>query len=258
MSSGVQVVLVRPSFAKNVGSVARAVANMGGAGLVLIDPRCAVDEAAKEGAAGAQAWLERRRVYANWDEFLATEGQGYRIALTRRVGKRRQTKSLPETLADLAIQAPESATGHSTYLIFGPEAHGLDSSDLAWVHRSASLPIPGEFKSMNLSHAVLLALHIAQGVVNPSSPHPTPPRSEPMYFPDQSIRRWLMAMGFSLERRKMSAYLTLRRLLLGNWPSERELHVLEAILHQNIRKLEELKRLKSSTALLEETTDQLP
>ncbi len=235
---------------------------MGGDRLILIDPQCEIDEAAKQMLAGAQDWLKAVTIYPTWDDFYATEGEGYRIALTRRQGERRQIKSLPKTLEDLKAQAPPEAGGLPLYLIFGPEAHGLSAQDMAWTNRAAYLPIPGEFKSMNLAQAVMLGLYLAQEAVRPFREREPQERPKAKYFPDDSIKRWLIAMGFSLHRHKASAYLTFKRLLLQNWPSERELHVLEAILQQNIRKLEELKALQSaplkkSALLLKEVPDQL-
>ena len=262
MITTINVILVRPTFSGNIGASARALANMGGDRLVLIDPQCEIDEAAKQWVAGAQPWLEKVTNYRSWKEFYAAEGDGYRVALTRRQGKRRQIKTLPRTLEDLKTQAPTDSGGRPLYLIFGPEAHGLSADDMAWANRAAYLPIPGEFKSMNLAQAVMLGLYLAQEHASPFREREKSEVQKPKYFPDDSIKQWLIAMGFSLHRHKASAYLTLRRLLLQNWPNERELHVLEAILQQNIRKLEELKALQKPTPgqsalLLEEVPDQL-
>jgi tRNA/rRNA methyltransferase len=266
----INVVLVRPAFGGNVGAAARALANMGGDRLILVDPRCAIEEEARMGAAGAQKWLAEAQIHKSWEEFYAAEGRGFRVALTRRTGKRRLGKPLPETIADLRAQARPEDRGLPLYLVFGPEAHGLSADDMAWVNRAAALPVPGKFKSLNLAQAVLLALFVAKSEMEKPEKEQAKPENGPaLFFPDRSIRRWLEAMGFSLERRRMSAYLTLRRLLLQNWPCDRELQVLDAILQQNIRKLEELKTLKAglaaggepgsaaSAALLEEIPDHL-
>lgn len=261
MIAGLYVILVRPTFPGNIGAAVRALANMGGDGLVLIDPQCEVNEEAHLFAAGAQAWFRKIRTYPDWNSFYRAEGEGFRVALTRRAGKRRKLKTLPVTVEELISQAPPESAGLPLYLIFGPEAHGLSADDMAWAHRSASLPIPGTFKSMNLAQAVMLGLYLTQDALGSSKVSPSNERPKSKFFPDESIRRWLTSMGFSLRKRRMSAYLTLRRLLLQNWPSEKELHVLEAILQQNIRKLEELNRIKGGTdrsaALLEEVPDQL-
>lgn len=213
-------------------------ANMGGSRLILIDPQCDINSKAKQAAAGAQASLEGALIYPNWNEFYAQEGTGLRLALTRRSGKLRPPLDLREALQQSTTQ-PRTKPFSDIYLIFGPEDNGLAASDMAFVNHSVQLPVYGDFKSLNLAQAVLLALYICQSElegrsIEPPVDHPLP---RPLYFPDETIRQWLRAMGFDIQARRSSAYLTLKRLLLQNQPTEAELQVLEAILQQNIRKL---------------------
>ena len=71
------------------------------------------------------------------------------------------------------------------------------------------------------------------------------PGEEPHNLPRDLIKEWLTAMGFSLSARKASAYTTLNRVLLKNAPTQNEVMVLEAILQQNIRKLNKLKKIEN-------------
>jgi tRNA/rRNA methyltransferase len=232
------LVLVRTEFAGNLGSAARALANMGGDRLILIAPhadyRC---EGARQMAAGAQAYLQNATIYPSWSEFYAEEGEGLRVALTRRSGRNRKVFALDEKLSEL-----KSAPVENLYLILGPEADGLDVDDLAFVNYACHLPVFGEFGSLNLAQAALLALYITRSQFAPAQ---MPAQltgeaadvAQPLYFPDRLIKDWLSAMGFDIRARKASAYLTLRRLFLANRPSRHEVQVLEAVLNQNIRKL---------------------
>jgi len=233
----IHVVLVRSEFGRNVGAAARAMANMGASRLILLDCRCELDSKARQMAAGAQDVLSAAVHYASWEEFYQSEGDGVRLAMTRRAGSHRKVFALNETL-----RAELSPTAANLYLIFGPESDGLDANDLALVNFSCHLPVYGEDGSLNLAQAVMLALFI----VRQECPPERLPQSlkgangkpvMPLYFPDQLVREWLVAMGFDLTARRASAYLTLRRLLLQNQPTQHEINVLEAVLRQNIRKL---------------------
>lgn len=232
------VVLVRTDYPANIGSAARALANMGGDRLILIDCRCQIDSVARQMAAGAQQQIQDIIQYSSWEDFYSHEGEGLRIALTRRGGHGRKVTSLEEKFSQ-PLELPENQT---LYLIFGPEADGLASEDLAFVNYACHLPVFGEFASLNLAQAVLLALYIVRRQFPPTE-HPKQVTGKaavpvlPFYFPDQLIKDWLTAMGFDVRARKASAYLTLRRLFLQNQPTAHELRVLEAILQQNIRKL---------------------
>ncbi len=237
----ISVVLVRTIYPSNIGAAARAVANMGAHRLILIDPHCEINSKAKQGAAGAQEALESLKIYKDWPDFYQSEGSGLRLALTRRSGKLRPPLDLRQAIQR---QKPFMEAGDLThiYLVFGPEDDGLSSDDLAFVNLSCQLPTYGPFPSLNLAQAVLLALYICQSGLESfslSSEHPPSPCLKPLYFPDQSLQDWLTAMGFDIKARRSSAYLTLRRLLLQNQPTNTELQVLEAILQQNIRKLKE-------------------
>lgn len=236
----IHVVLVRPEYASNVGMAARATANMGGQKLILINPQCELDLTARQMAAGAQSQLENCVRYDSWDSFYKNEPDGLRLAMTRRGGRKRKVFNFKERLEFLKSQG--SSHG-DVYLIFGPEADGLDSDDLAYAHFACHLPVDGEFASLNLAQAVLLGLYVAreqfpsQATKNVIGKQPE--AIQPFYFPDELIKEWLTAMGFDVNARRASAYLTLRRLFLQNLPTRHEMQVLEAILQQNIRKLKE-------------------
>lgn len=230
----IAAVLVRTENAANVGAAVRALANMGGDRLILIDPRCEINSRTRKMAAGAQEHVRNVVTYPDWDSFYAQEPDGLRLALTRRGGKQRKVLSLRESLTDFA--------GEHLYLIFGPEADGLAAEDLAFVHQACHLPVFGEFGSLNLAQAVLLGLFIAREHFPPGREvkqlkGECAEAAAPFYFPDDLIKRWLMAMGFQVEARKASAFLTLRRLFMQNRPTRHEIQVLESILQQNIRKL---------------------
>lgn len=231
------VVLVRTENPANIGAAARAMANMGGDRLILVDPRCEMNSKTRQLAAGAQDQIKDIVTYSNWKSFYAAEGEGLRVALTRRGGRKRHVSPLPQQLAEVkTLEFP------ALYLIFGPESDGLDSDDLAFVNYACHLPVYGEFASLNLAQAVLLALYIARDHFKPevmpvqvTGDNDSP--VQPLYFPDELIKDWLTAMGFDIQARRSSAYLTLRRLFLQNNPTRHEIQVLEAILQQNIRKL---------------------
>jgi tRNA C32,U32 (ribose-2'-O)-methylase TrmJ len=241
MISEVNIVLVRTEYSSNAGASARAMGNMGGEKLIFVNPQCDLEnERAKQAAAGAQKQFSNRIVYADWGAFYAKEHEGYRIALSRRGGRKRTVKPLDVTLK--SIKRSRKKLANKIYLFFGPEADGLEAEDLSFVHECCHLPVYGEFASYNLAQAVLLGMFITRQTfplsnLPPQTTADCPPPAQPIYFPDEAIKDWLNAMGFNLSARRASAYLTLKRLLLQKMPTQHELQVLEAIIQQNIRKL---------------------
>jgi len=242
MSADINVILVGTQYPSNIGAAARAVANMGANRLILIAPECQLSASkAKQSAAGAQDALAKTEVFASWEDFFKTDGGGLRLAFTKRSRTGRTLWPIKKLLKHVLDENP-SNLHQPIYLIFGPEDDGLSADDIAFANHLVSLPTYGEFASMNLAQAVLIGLYIARDFMDDSTNwetirhSPNFPRRA-MYFPDETIREWLTTMGFSLDARKASAYLTLRKLLLQNQPTDIELHVLESILQQNIRKL---------------------
>lgn len=249
MNPAIRVVLVRTEYSSNIGSSARALANMGGEQLILIDPQTDINSKAKQNAAGAQQALTQTITYSSWDHFFEHEGDGIRIAMTRRGGKKRKVLPLQDTLLEISSEMKSIKNPASViYLFFGPEADGLNLDDISFMNYCCHLPVYGEFASLNLAQAVLLSLFIVRNQFPPDhsvkqiTGHTEDP-VKPLYFPDQLIREWLVEMGFDISARKSSAYITLKRLFLVQRPSQHEIQVIEAILEQNLRKLRQLKTL---------------
>ena len=237
----VHVVLVRPIYSRNVGSVSRAMGNIGAGRLIIIDSKCEYNLEARQGASGAQTRLMEANWYASWDEFFNKELDGIRIAFCARKKQDTDPIIFSERAAEIL---PEVQSNRPLYLIFGPEDHGLSNQDCSLVHHIHQLPIRGDFESLNLSHAVLLALFIVdQAFLKKEIQMPTVQDSESLgdraYFPEQSITDWLDALKMAIGNRRTDAYKVLKRYLLRQRPTTKELRILEAVIHQTIRKLKE-------------------
>ena len=239
--NAIHVVLVRSKYSRNIGLTARALQNMGGEQLILVDPNCEIDEVARQGAAGAQDKLQNIKQYSGWSDFLSHES-GLLVSLTRRAGRRRPLLPLDQQIQTTLKNNP-LALQRNIYLILGPEDHGLSDEDMKNTHFRCSLPTFDEFSSLNLSHAALLATYIIQKELVQIDRAQTPSHLN-LNFPDQVIRDWIEATGFNLDKRRVNAFTVMKRLLLQNVPSEKDLSILNSILQQNIRKLSE-KRLDS-------------
>jgi tRNA/rRNA methyltransferase len=230
----IHVVLVRSIYSRNVGSVSRAMANLGASRLILVDPKCDLDFEARQGAAGAQSRLIEATVYNTWADFYASEGEGVRIAFC--------AKSKIETDAlDIESRAQEILKTHNgpIYLIFGPEDHGLSNDDVSFANFICQLPVYGDFTSFNLSHAVLLATYIFQKQLQLKAPEAEVTPVSKFEFPDATLQKWLNTLGFEVGDRRIDAYKVLKRILLKNIATDKELRILEAVIFQTIRKLPE-------------------
>lgn len=269
LSGRITVVLCRPIYPRNIGMCARAMANMGLSRLVLIAPQNELNFEAKQGATKAQEILSGAKIFDSLSEFYADEGEGVRIALSARVGQLRAPERFDLKLASLKRKKDSLFNDSATpiYLLFGPEDDGLNDEEIRGANHVCYLPTFGQFYSMNLSHAVMLATYIAHSTRADSIPdadaeleallkasrktgESAAPKSAgeiqkeqlklkhaPKYDPERTISAWLETLGFSLDQRQVNAARVISRLLLENEPSQDELRVLEAVIQQTIRKL---------------------
>jgi TrmH family RNA methyltransferase len=238
MSFHFDLVLVRTESSGNIGASARALANMGGGRLILVDPRCEPhNDESRRAAAGAQSALDHVITYKSWDDFNAHEPLAVRWALTRRQGKLRSPQSISAVCSELSHHF-DSARERTIFLMFGPESSGLTTSEIESAHASIQLEVFGDFQSLNLAQAVLLALYQVQKSLRRLSPaeagNVTREEVEHVEFGDfrqlePLLKIWLEQMGFDWRKRRSSALKTLMRTIRSSHPSTHEVHVLKSI-----------------------------
>ncbi|MBO9667470.1 MAG: RNA methyltransferase [Bdellovibrio sp.] len=252
----VRIVLVRTIYERNIGSTSRAMSNMGIDKLILVDPKCELTYEAQQAAATGQTGLQNRTTYKSWDEFIAQEPESIKIAFTARDGKGRQVRDIDEVLTDIADHAPqfqlESEEPYTVHLIFGPEDWGLAGEDLEYANFCACLPTFGENWSLNLAQATLLGMFSlrklwgGQRTKLDGGKKRRAPQGIQGIDPDQTLKSFIEEMGFDLtKQRKINAYTVLRRMLLQNTPTKKELVILETVLQQATRKIREWKEFKN-------------
>lgn len=227
-----RVVLVAPKYPRNVGMVSRIMCNYDLNRLILVRPQCDLNLEAKQGAAQGQIPLSNVTVYSQWTDFNANEDEGLRIGFSRRQGRRRPSEPLHELISQEDVDF-----GRPTYLFFGAEDHGLSSEDLDLCHRLVFFDLPGTMQSMNLSHAVLLA--ISQFHSKFSQVQSQPLTTKPgISDPEPFLRQWLEALEFDLDsQKKWNALIMLKQLLLRAAPTPEELHKFEMIVQQTLRRI---------------------
>ena len=251
------VVLVRSLYARNVGASSRAMANMGFEQLVLIAPQCQVDYEAQQAAATGQQALQSRLVFPSWEAYHEAFPEFVRYGFTARDGQNR----ILQDVRQVWLSEPQGyAFSQDVALVFGPEDWGLSNEDLSHCHFAVSLPTFGKNPSLNLAQAVLLALYtwqtqassVAAKAVTPYSYRQrkgdsdfvvidneleSPTGAVPLWFPDTSFRKFLQALNFDLEDRRVSVYSSLRAYFLRAIPTYKEKRLLQNIFEQAARKI---------------------
>lgn len=149
------VVLVESRGERNIGSVARAMANFGVSDLRLVAPVADhLDDEARKMAVKAAPLLEQARVYSDLKSALADCHYAY--ATTRRFGKYRVDFHHPDSAAQELL--PLLDTGRVA-LVFGREDSGLKTEELDLCQRLITIPTCGSIASMNLAQSVVICLY---------------------------------------------------------------------------------------------------
>jgi tRNA/rRNA methyltransferase len=249
------VVLHRPIYPRNIGMCARAMGNLGFRNLHIVAPRCdltstMVMHEARQGATHGADILTSATIHASEADFLATCGQGVKIAFSARDGYGKRVQEFSELLEKFRDQPSHVVWNPETsvQLHFGTEDDGMTLEELEPMNFICNLPARGAHTSFNLSHAVLIALYIldseigeprartgAESEIEGSEPAALPPGR--LEYPRRAIREWLEALGFDLSLRKISIETSLNRVLLSHCPTPDDVRMLEKVLFQTIEKL---------------------
>jgi TrmH family RNA methyltransferase len=224
------VVLVRPTEEGNIGSVARAMANMGLEELILVSPRAQIGATARAFATQyGLPLLAEARVVDDLDTALAGFRRAVGTTSTRGARILAVTPLTPRQLpAVLATDPPGTATA----LVFGPERSGLEREELARLTPLVTVPCAIESPTLNLAQTVLLLayelrlarLDKAGERVLPAG-DPAAPLSELAAFGDD-FETILRRVGFDRNSSFPGVMRDLRQMFARAAPTEREVAML--------------------------------
>jgi tRNA/rRNA methyltransferase len=224
----ISIILIRPKFPENVGSVARAMKNTGLSRLTLVGGCSALHMNAYKLASGAEDILERAEEWSSMDEAL--EGQDCLVGTTSREGRGRVPLLRPNDLVARLVPVSQKS---SIALIFGPEKDGLTNEELSRCHLYVRIPSAMSFPSFNLSHAVAIICH---ELFNASAPGPKRPvqlagagQMEDMF---RQMEKTLADIGFLDSRHPKRIMTALRSLFGRSQMEERDVQILRGIWSQ--------------------------
>ncbi len=204
------IVLVGTKHPGNIGSVARAMHNMGLEQLRLVSPQCSIDEESIRMARGGKDILSGAKV------FRSLKGSLKAIRLTvgtsGKTGGHRADVTSPRSLAPQILQ---HAARQKIAIIFGPEDTGLVDEDLLLCQRLARIRTQPQARSINLAQAVMIFCYELYQCVKDRRPAQAPPLAsvenvEEMY---SHLQTALLNIGFLHSKNDRHMMFALRRLL---------------------------------------------
>lgn len=231
MSGGLPaVVLVRPSEEGNVGSTARAMANMGFTELVLVEPAVELGPTAVAYATSCGApILESVVRVGSLEAALAPFRRAVGTTSTRGSRILAVEPLTPRELPGVLAQDPP---GTRTAIVFGPERSGLERDELARMSPLVTVPCAIDNPTLNLAQAVLLItyelrlarLDVASDLLAPPG-EPAAPLRELEAFTGE-LEAILRAVGFERNTTFPGVMRDLRQVFARARPTEREVAML--------------------------------
>ena len=226
------VVLVEPQHSGNVGHAARAMLNFGASDLVLVKAR-PVDEEARARAVHAQEVLDAARHFGTLaevrTEFEHLVGFAARIS-TLDKAHLRMSESLPDVARRL------EGMGGRVALVFGREDFGLSNEDVEECDILCTIPTSPSYRSMNLSHAVSVALYEMSRSAHAQLPYvsaATPREKEVLFATWEHLTG---VIGFAPHKREQSLAM-LRRIIGRAGLTSYEYHRTMGVLSRSLKRM---------------------
>ncbi len=237
----IKIVLVETTHPGNIGAAARAMKNMGLSQLVLVNPRCAVDNQAYARASGADDLLNQLVKHETLTAAVAD------CVLV--VGTTARTRSLvwpALTPNSLAKKLAETADDHPVAVVFGREDSGLTNEELQHCHYSVTIPTNPDFSSLNVAAAIQVISYeiFSQLQDNTDQPAPglsrleSPADSEQLEGLFEHLQRLLIDIDFLDQDNPRQIMKRLRRLYQRAEPTVNEVNILRGIL-SSVEKMQE-------------------
>jgi len=224
----ISIVLVRPRYHENIGSVARAMKNMGLSRLIVVDGSSPLHRDAYKLASGAEDILERAEEFSTLREAISE--MGYVVGMTSRAGKERSPLLTPRDVAEKLISISEK---NFIGLAFGSEKEGLTNEELSLCHLFVRIPAADTFPSLNLAQSVMVVcyeLFMASTVVAEPPVSLSPAGQLEKMF--EHMEKTLMDIGFLNPKQPKSMMRSLRNLFGRSQMDEREVRILQGIWSQ--------------------------
>lgn len=228
----IRIVLASPLYGGNVGSVCRAMANMGLSDLAVVAPRNLNLDEARMMACHATEILDHRTEFASLAEAVAD--CGLVMVTTAREGLYRQHAKTPREWAGKALDAVQTG---KVALVFGREDNGLSNEELELATQIIQIPTTPEYPSLNLAQAVMVCcyeLFVANGTYEP--PVEKTPEA-PSELRERMFAMWddtLMKIGFMKDDKEDHMMLGLRRILSRGPLSVDDVRILMGIARQTL------------------------
>ena len=153
----ISFILHQPQLSENIGACARSIKNFNFKKLVIIKPKPIFpNDKILATSVGAKDIIANSKVYESLE--LAVKKVDYVIATSARF----RNKNIKHIKLDDLINVDFSK---NIAFLFGSEASGLSNNEISYANYTLQIPTNPEFKSLNLSHSVIIIAHTVARII---------------------------------------------------------------------------------------------
>ena len=227
----IKIVMVETTHPGNIGAAARAMKNMCLSQLVLVNPKCTLEEIAYARAAGASDILENSTKVATLPEAVTD------CALVVGTSARQRSLAWPELnpqgVAEKIFTLPDD---QPVALVFGREHAGLTNDELQYCHYTVTIPTNPDFSSLNVASSIQVLSYEVYKLFSDTKQPIESLNVEPLadsseiegYF--NHLEQVLVSTGFLDPDNPRQMMKRLRRLYQRAEPSKNEINILRGTL----------------------------
>jgi tRNA/rRNA methyltransferase len=156
--NNISFILHQPQLSENIGACARAIKNFNFKKLVIVKPKPIFpNDKILATSVGAKDLIVNAKVYETLES--AVKKVDYVIATSARF-RNKNIKHIK--LNDLK----KIDFNRKVAFLFGSEASGLSNNEISYANYTMQIPTNPDFKSLNLSHSVIIIAHTIASIVN--------------------------------------------------------------------------------------------
>ena len=156
--NNISFILHKPQLSENIGACARAIKNFSFKKLILINPKPIFpNDKIFATSVGAKNIINQSKVYENIEKALKD------IDIVIATSARFRNKNVKHINLDGLKKIDFKK---KIAFLFGSEASGLSNKEISYSNYTLQIPTNSEFKSLNLSHSLIIIAQIVSGILD--------------------------------------------------------------------------------------------
>jgi tRNA/rRNA methyltransferase len=156
--NNISFILHKPQLSENIGACARAIKNFNFQKMIVVDPKPIYpNDKILATSVGAKNIINKSKNYNNLEPALKN------VDLVIATSARFRNKNIKHIqLEDLKKIDYKKKVA----FLFGSEASGLSNNEISYANYTLQIPTNPEFKSLNLSHSLIIIAQVVHSVIN--------------------------------------------------------------------------------------------